>query len=334
MRNINEKQNNDKNNSNKNTLFVFQNIHKAESDVLSKLSEIFNKNYEDNSFSFIGLINIKESLIERNSYYYNYFYNSIYYIVNSKNIINESYLKHLIPQYMNQTSNILDFYENNNDNIFTLSDITKYIELKKCSNYDDSFIKEMIFNNRYLLYECEYEKNKNNNINENKPKKECKFDFYYKNNQNEFTMEVEDKCISFEVDKKLNNIIAIKNILTYEQKKCLIFLGLAVKTNLACILQGPTGVGKSYLIKLFAKILNKNLNIFELNKDNHISMLTKSYNFKRYNNEEEEEIEKELDEILEMGNDNANKYLSIDKKIQMIIQKVNLEDKKKKNLVI
>ena len=62
-RNINQKQNNDKNNRNKNTLFVFKNIHKAESDVLSKLSEIFNKNYEDNSFSFIGLINIKESLI-------------------------------------------------------------------------------------------------------------------------------------------------------------------------------------------------------------------------------------------------------------------------------
>ena len=33
-------------------------------------------------------------------------------------------------------------------------------------------------------------------------------------------------------------------------------------------------------------------------------------------------MKKELDEILEMGNDNANKYLSIDKKIQMIIQKV------------
>ena len=62
-------------------------------------------------------------------------------------------------------------------------------------------------------------------------------------------------------------------------------------------------------------------------------MLTKSYNFKRYNNEEEEEIEKELDEILEMGNDNANKYLSIDKKIQIIIQKDNLEAKKK-NLTI
>ena len=36
-------------------------------------------------------------------------------------------------------------------------------------------------------------------------------------------------------------------------------------------------------------------------------MITKSYNSKRYNNEEEEEIEKELDEILKMKNDNANK---------------------------
>ena len=74
---INAEQNLDNKNNNKNILFVFHDIHKAESDVLSKLSEIFKKNYDDNSFSFIGLINIKESLIERNTYYYNYFYNSI-----------------------------------------------------------------------------------------------------------------------------------------------------------------------------------------------------------------------------------------------------------------
>ena len=109
----------------KNILFVFHNIHKAESDVLSKISEIFNKNSIDNSYFFIGILNTKESLIERDSYYYNYFYNSIYYIVNSKNNINESYIKtymsYFIPNDSNtNASELLEYYTRDDNNIFTL----------------------------------------------------------------------------------------------------------------------------------------------------------------------------------------------------------------------
>ena len=206
-KNIIEEQNQDKEKCNKNILFVFHNIHKAESDVLSKLSEIFNKNYEDSSYSFIGLINIKESLIERNSYYYNYFYNSIYYIVNSTNNINTSYLKYIIPRDINtEASKILDYYQNNNnDNIFTLSDIRKYITLKEKSNYDDSFIKEIIFDNRYLLYSGDGEEINNNNINRYKSNNNFNLDFNYKNDTEEFIMEVNNKSISFQANKKLDN---------------------------------------------------------------------------------------------------------------------------------
>ena len=72
------------NKSNNNILFIFHNLNQAESDVLSKISELFNINHkDDNSYICIGFINIKESLIERNSYYYNYFPSSIYYISES-----------------------------------------------------------------------------------------------------------------------------------------------------------------------------------------------------------------------------------------------------------
>lgn len=54
-------------------LFVFHNIHKASADVLSKISIIFNKKCINSKYFFIGLINIKESFIERKSYYNNYF---------------------------------------------------------------------------------------------------------------------------------------------------------------------------------------------------------------------------------------------------------------------
>ena len=103
-------------------------------------------------FSNWDVINIKESLIERNSYYYNYFYNSIYYIVNSANSINTSFLEYIIPKEINtEASKLLDYYKNNNnDNIFTLSDIKKYITLKQCSNYDDSFFTNL----RNCFYTC------------------------------------------------------------------------------------------------------------------------------------------------------------------------------------
>ena len=48
-------------------LFVFHNIHKASADVLSKISSIFNEKNRTHNYFLIGLINIKESLIERNS---------------------------------------------------------------------------------------------------------------------------------------------------------------------------------------------------------------------------------------------------------------------------
>jgi len=51
-------------------LFVFHNIHKARADVLSKISCIFNEKCINSKYFFIGLINLKESFIERKSYYY------------------------------------------------------------------------------------------------------------------------------------------------------------------------------------------------------------------------------------------------------------------------
>ena len=56
---------NDINENKKPVLFVFHNIQKARADVLSKISDIFNKKSIDCNYFFIGIINIKESFIER-----------------------------------------------------------------------------------------------------------------------------------------------------------------------------------------------------------------------------------------------------------------------------
>ena len=294
----------------KNILFIFHNINQAESDVLSKISELFNENHrEDNSYLLIGFINIKENLKERNLYYYNYFSNLIYYIVKNTNI-ELKFLDKIIPDNLGiQKSLILKYYQNNNqiNNIFTLSDIIKFIKLKKNSFFDDTFLEEIVFKNRIQQKEMLT----NNSLN---------LDFNYRNGfKKELIIEVNDKFTSIETNNIYNEFEEEKNTLSFEQKKCLIFLGLAVKSNIPCILQGETGIGKSHLIKLFAKFLGKKLHILELNKDNDISLLSKNCFFKEYNDEERKEINEELTSILEEYNINCEN-LELNKKYEKVIK--------------
>ena len=156
----------EKNKEIKNILFVFHNIEKADSNVLSKISKIFNEKDSDTSYLFIGLINIKKSFIETETYYYKYFYKSIYYIVNSKKEIEFEYFKNIIPKNIQNEAQLILNYFNKYSDIYTLSDYIKYIELKKIKlkeiNFEDSFIEEII-KHRNLLYEDDI-KNKNFNI--------------------------------------------------------------------------------------------------------------------------------------------------------------------------
>ena len=252
----------EKNDSQRHTIFAFHNIHKASADVLSRLSSLFNDKSVDTNYSFVGIIDIKESFVERDSYYYTYFYNSIYYVVKSINI-DISFCEQLLQPKDIEIS-ILKYFKNSekNDDInFSLTDLKKFISLKKCSNFDDSFLEEIIFKNRY---------NYNRSNKEQISNKTSYFDINYKNQINELILQYNGKSISLGFSEILSTIEAEKNTLSYEQRKCLIVLGLAVKAKLPCILQGPTGIGKSHLIKLFARIFGKKLNIINLNKDNDI----------------------------------------------------------------
>ena len=307
-------------------LFVFHNIHKARADVLSKISYIFNKKCINSKYFFIGLINLKESFIERKSYYYTYFYNSIYYIVNSTNI-DISFYKQLYKGEDIDTS-ILKYF-NNKEYIegsnFTITDFIKFISLKNISHFDEGFLEEIVFKKRYYL----------NNVNKKKIHEQNQsfdLDIYYKNQNKEkieLILELNKIPISLEASKTLDSFEKEKNTLSFEQMKCLIILGLAVKSKKSCILQGETGIGKSHLIKFFAKLLGKKLHILELNKDNDISILTKRYVFKEYEKEEENEIETVVNDILESQED--IKKLDLNEKIKKLF-KLKLDDNKKKKL--
>ena len=311
--------NNDKNG--KKIMFVFHNINKAESDVLSNLTEIFNEDYENSDYSLIGLININEGLIDRETYYHNLFPKAIYYRIPPLTYSN------IGEEKICNLNFTIDYYseKQNINNIFTLNDISKYKKLKEVSKIEDSFLEDIIFKNKFLIYNNENKQLKKNRI----LSKLTKCDFNYLNNTKEFIMEVNNKSFSLMAEEKLKNFEEEKNTLSFEQKKCLIFLGLSVKSNIPCIIQGSTGVGKSHLIKLFAKFLGKKLHIFELNKDNQISLLTKYYIFKDYDEEEKDYINYILPEI--DGNQNNNQ-IDIDKRYAQIKKNYENLNKEKRKL--
>ena len=319
-------ENNNKDNQ-KNTLFVFHNIQKANADVLSKISEIFNNKSVGCNYAFIGLINIEESFIDRNSFYYSYFFNSIYYIVNSKKI-SVTFYEQIHRQIFksNEKNKIqiakLNYFNENQKSVkslFTLSDFIKFVLLKKISNFDDSFLEEIIFKNKFdskkYSPNTNFEKNKLLDI-----------DISYKNQKKELLIEVNGKSFLLDSKDKLETLEFEKNTLSLEQKKCLIVIGLSVKSKLPFILKGQTGIGKSHLIKLFAKIMGKKLYSIELNKDNDISLLTKRNIFKKYDKNEIKEIETKLNEFF--TNIEDIKQLNITEKIKKL-NNSELGEKKK-----
>ena len=317
---------NEKEKKEKPTLFVFHNIQKASADVLSKISEYFNKKTLGSNYFFIGIINIKETFIETKTYYNTYFYNSIYYIVKSTNIDTSFYKKYYDGKDIN--TSILTNYFNNNDKkeetIFTITDFKKYITLKKLSEFDGEFLEEIIFKNRLYINRINKENKISNNFNDQI--KKYNLGINYINKTKIFGLELNKKVIKLDSEDILESFQKEKNTLFFEQQKCLIFLGLAVLSEFPCILQGPTGVGKSHLIKLFAKMLGKKLHIIDLNKDNDISLLTKRYVFKKYEKKEEDEIESIVNELLENKDDNKN--LSLNVKIKKLCES-KLEGTKK-----
>ena len=53
--------------------------------------------------------------------------------------------------------------------------------------------------------------------------------------------------------------------LTSNQKSCILFLILCALTKRTSLIQGETASGKSHVIRIFAKLMGKELNVYQLN---------------------------------------------------------------------
>ena len=102
---------------------------------------------------------------------------------------------------------------------------------------------------------------------------------------------------------------------TLSQREAAIFLLLAVKANIICIINGPSGSGKGYLIRTFAKACGEKLVNIDLNNDSGVSVITGQITPK--SNLSKEEID-ELKEIF-------NKIIEIPELSDIIIENLSVD---------
>ena len=166
--------------------------------------------------------------------------------------------------------------EHNSSFPLTLNDIEKYIEFRKVTGeyFDKDIISYLIFAYRFLEPDITKEVLKAINLSELNFVPYFNYTLDKKNliikiseNSNK---ELLLKTYDTNIDK--NEINTILNCLTDSQMRCLFFLCLCFKTKIIPIIQGETVTGKTFIIRLFSKILGQKLNIYQMNKDTGLSI--------------------------------------------------------------
>ena len=260
------------------------NLNNASPAILAKLSEIINKEEKyiilpNGEKEEKGIINIICIINENNDFENdlpsNLLNKSIFYVVgqitelDKKEIIRRKFINSNIESdievFYNQYVQLTEFTKTkdfiNEEIIFQILFAYKFIDYeivkqaKKQFNFSFKFLP-------YFEYFSKYEQNflcLKSNINSNEEKEIL------------LTGNINIKYIK----KKINT-------LTEVQKQCLLFLFISFLSKRTCIIQGPTASGKSKLVSLFAKMIGKELIVYQMNNDTNSSMLQCSVDKKFY----------------------------------------------------
>ena len=190
--------------------------------------------------------------------------------------------------------------ENQSKELFTLNDLVKYKKLyeitlqnniidyetliqilliHRFSNVDDinNIIQKLGYSlERDLWPTIDYTDEQDDDINDidadNSISQNENEDFYIRISPMEKKKYLSYKLTNYDISMEILKKKMLS--LTPQQRLGLIFLMISLKTNLTCIIQGPTASGKSHLIKLFCELLGEDPEIIELNNDSGISLLT------------------------------------------------------------
>jgi len=102
---------------------------------------------------------------------------------------------------------------------------------------------------------------------------------------------------------------------TLSQREAAIFLLLAVKANIICIINGPSGSGKGYLIRTFAQACGEKLVNIDLNNDSGVSVITGQITPKS------ELSKEEIDELKEI----FNKVVEVPELSDIIVENITVD---------
>ena len=315
------KKQNDNNQKGKDLIFVFNNLNNASPSVLELLTSIFDKNQEnillpDGSTIHKNPINIicilkPQNRANKDVLPPNLLYSSLYHIVlepdkneikqiiekklekeKFRNDIYKLYWIYMIAKYIIEKKYL-------KSNFYNLNDIIKYINFRKISygKIDNDIIYSIIFIYRFTEEEIIEDLKKELQIQLFDINPTLVYDMpigtltYIITERNKIQIKTYfNKPLTNEEKINLkNNFIS----LTSNQKICILFLILSVLTKTSCIIQGETASGKSHIIRTFAQLVGKNLNIYQLNYESNTFILTgQSILNTRITKDESEELNK------------------------------------------
>ena len=281
-------------------IIVFHNINSASSAVLQVLESIFDYHQKKVllpngstitkcQVNLIGLFNPQNGIFSRDKLPPSLIFSSLYHIVENpsgldifeitKTLFKKTKFNDDPKVFFKNFMKIKEFAMKSNSNPFTLNDIVKYKNFRENSfqKINETFVSIVIFAYRFIhqdIFEGALKiiGAENNHF-------EPQFDFITEGIQRYLLIRLSDdepgiklQISSIGIDKNLARTQI--DSLTMAQKHCLLFLAFSVMTKQTCILQGGTASGKSHIIRLFAKILGKKLNVYHMNNETSPSFLS------------------------------------------------------------
>ena len=260
-------------------------------------SRLFKKEYE-----LIADIMFKDTtFINEKLYYVNDF-------IKMLNFTNENQLKELFS--LNDFRKFILFRKNDENNIIGYENLvklllahkfTRSINVEKASEYL-GYNKEEF----WPIFNYDYD---DSNLEENEDDEDDYGDFYF------CVGGIKYKLNSLLSEEERNNIEQKFLSFTLSQREAAIFLLLAVKSNIICIINGPSGSGKGYLIRTFAKACGEKLVNIDLNNDSGVSVITGQITPKS------ELSNEEIDELKEI----FNKIIEVPELSDIIIENISIE---------
>ena len=285
-------------NGDSNIIIVFHNLNKASSALMESLCSIFNKKQLNilrpdgkseakSKVNLIGIINSQSNIAIKDKLPISLINSVFYYILPklSAKEIRDIILKKFkafnlldeAQEFANCFNKSREFsYTKGNISYFSLNDITKYILFRKYTknSLDKSIILQILFAYRFI--QSEFIKDIINELGF----LTMKMSPIIKNKENYLSIGFKNKEVKNEIRLsyfgKVNNDEILKkiNTLNIKQKQCILFLALSILCKRACVIQGDTASGKTYIIRLFAEMLGQKLIVYQINKETGLSIFS------------------------------------------------------------